>query len=102
MEEKKKAPEDSAGNPELPKLQQELNKLKKTLPPTPGGEVQVLAASGNKDMHIALRGDLRKKGEVAPRQFLTIMTGGTGPVFKQGSGRKELAEASYQALPELD
>ena len=94
---KKKAPENTAGNPELPKLQQELSKLKKTMPPKPGGEVHVLAESGNKDMHVAIRGDLRKKGEVAPRQFLTIMTGGTGPVFKQGSGRKELAEAVFNA-----
>ena len=96
-EEKKKAPENTADNPDLPKLQQELNKLKKTMPPKPGGEVHVLADSGNKDMHVAIRGDLRKKGEIAPRQFLTIMTGGNGPVFKQGSGRKELAEAVFEA-----
>ena len=96
-EQKKKAPADTAIDTELARHQEELNKLKKTMPPKPGGEVHVLAESGNKDMHVAIRGDLRKKGEVAPRQFLTIMTEGKGPVFKQGSGRKELAEAIFEA-----
>ena len=82
---------------ELAKLQEELQALKKNAPPKPEGEVHVLAENGNKDMHVAIRGDLRKKGEVAPRQFLTIMTGGTGPIFKQGSGRKELAESIFEA-----
>ena len=48
-------------------------------------------------MHVAIRGDLRKKGELAPRRFLTIMAGEKGPTFKQGSGRKELAEAMFEA-----
>ena len=35
----------------------------------------MLAESGNADMHIALRGDLRKKGELAPRRFIEIIDG---------------------------
>jgi len=82
---------------ELKKLQDKLQELKKTIPAKPAGEVHVLGENGNKDMHVAIRGDLRKKGEVAPRQFLTIMTDGSGPVFKEGSGRKELADSIFEA-----
>ena len=90
-------PDGKLDKSELTKLQQELQQLKKTIPKKPGGEVHVLAESGNKDMHVAIRGDLRKKGELAPRRFLTIMAGEKGPTFKQGSGRKELAEAMFEA-----
>ena len=90
-------PDGKLDKSELTKLQQELQRLKTTIPKKPGGEVHVLAESGNKDMHVAIRGDLRKKGELAPRRFLTIMAGEKGPTFKQGSGRKELAEAMFEA-----
>ena len=89
--------ENKPDEAELKKLQDKLQELKKTVPVKPTGEVHVLAENGNKDMHIAIRGDLRKKGEIAPRQFLTIMTDGSGPVFKEGSGRKELARSIFEA-----
>ena len=89
--------ENKPDEAELKKLQDKLQELKKTVPVKPDGEVHVLGENGNKDMHVAIRGDLRKKGEVAPRQFLTIMTDGSGPVFKQGSGRKELADSIFEA-----
>ena len=44
-------------------------------------------------MHIAIRGDLRKKGPVAPRKFLEIVAGPERPHFTEGSGRRQLAEA---------
>lgn len=45
------------------------------------------------DMKIALRGNLRKQGEVAPRRFLRIIAGADPPLFRDGSGRRELADA---------
>ena len=44
-------------------------------------------------MHIAIRGDLRKKGPVAPRKFLEIVAGPERTHFTDGSGRRQLAEA---------
>ena len=48
---------------------------------------------GNGDMHVALRGNLLKRCELAPRRFLRIVTGAERAHFKDGSGRKQLAEA---------
>ena len=44
-------------------------------------------------MRVALRGNLRKQGEIAPRRFLKILADGDRPQFTQGSGRIELAAA---------
>ena len=49
--------------------------------------------TGNSDMRIALRGDLRKPGPIAPRRFLQILAGETRPLFTSGSGRLELARS---------
>ena len=53
----------------------------------------VLADSGTADMHVAIRGDLRRTGDVAPRRFLRILAGEDPPPFTRGSGRLELAQA---------
>ena len=42
---------------------------------------------------ILLRGNPNTPGEEAPRHFLCIVAGDNAPVFKQGSGRLELANA---------
>ena len=55
--------------------------------------VHGLEDSGDADMAVALRGDLRKPGDVVPRRFLEIVSGGGGEAWKTGSGRKELARA---------
>ena len=52
-----------------------------------------LTDSGTDDMRLAIRGDLRKPGEMAPRRFLRILSRSQRPLFKQGSGRRDLAEA---------
>ncbi|MCE9533526.1 MAG: PSD1 and planctomycete cytochrome C domain-containing protein, partial [Planctomycetes bacterium] len=57
--------------------------------PMAHGVVEAKAA----DMKVYLRGNPYKLGEVAPRRFLRIVAGDTPPLFKQGSGRLELAEA---------
>ncbi|MEC7557581.1 MAG: DUF1553 domain-containing protein, partial [Planctomycetota bacterium] len=53
----------------------------------------VLGDTGNKDMPIALRGNLRKPGPIAPRRFLRLLAGPDAKAFTQGSGRLGLAEA---------
>lgn len=47
-------------------------------------------------MHVALKGDLSKKGDLAPRKFLQIIAGEDAKQFTEGSGRRELAEAVVQ------
>ena len=76
----------------LQALRQQLDRIRKALPPKPA-TAHGLGESGNGDMHIAIRGDLRKKGPVAPRGFLEIISGPQRPHFTEGSGRKQLAEA---------
>ena len=64
--------------------------LKKSEPEKPGN-AHALNDSGTADMNIALRGDLRKKGEIAPRKFIEIIGGKSRPKYSIGSGRLELA-----------
>ncbi|MDP7018971.1 MAG: PSD1 and planctomycete cytochrome C domain-containing protein [Pirellulaceae bacterium] len=46
-----------------------------------------------KDMRVALRGNLLKPGDPAPRRFLRVLAGDAPPLFRQGSGRRQLAHA---------
>ena len=73
-------------------LRNELETLKKSEPEKPGN-AHVLNDSGSSDMNIALRGDLRKKGEIAPRKFIEIIGGKSRPKYSIGSGRLELAKS---------
>ncbi len=70
----------------------ELKKLRAATPPKPDVAL-TLHDRGSADMKVALRGNLRKPGEVAPRRFLRILSGEKRTHFQEGSGRKQLAEA---------
>ena len=70
----------------------EVEKLKEGTPPK-YDFAHVLAETGNQDMPVATRGNLRKPGDMAPRRFLRVLTGVDTPRFTHGSGRIELAEA---------
>ncbi|MCA9198117.1 MAG: PSD1 domain-containing protein [Planctomycetales bacterium] len=52
-----------------------------------------LTESGDQDMHVAVRGNLRRTGPLAPRQFLRILCESLPPRFDSGSGRRNLADA---------
>ena len=79
--------------------QEELKDLRATVAeaqkkkPGPLPEAHFLEEAGSKDMAIAIRGDIRKRGEVVPRRFLHIVSGEAAPRFSKGSGRAELAAA---------
>ena len=45
------------------------------------------------DLQIAIRGDNKNLGDLAPRRFLHILSEGTPKPFTEGSGRLELARA---------
>jgi hypothetical protein len=56
------------------------------------GTVHVVAEGDAKDLHVFLRGSPERPGDLAPRHFLTILSKDKPEPFKDGSGRKELAE----------
>ncbi len=71
---------------------EELERLKQAAPPK-FPVAHAITDSGANDMPLAIRGNLRKPGPIAPRRFPRILAGGAGPPFQQGSGRLGLAEA---------
>ncbi|MCA9009207.1 MAG: DUF1553 domain-containing protein [Planctomycetaceae bacterium] len=73
-------------------LQQQLEVLKKNAPPGID-QAHTLRDTGSGDMKVAIRGNLRKEGDVVPRRFLRVVAGPEPTSFTDGSGRKELAAA---------
>lgn len=71
-------------------MRAELERLKKSAPPK-YGTAHVLQDAGSNDMHVALRGDLRKQGEKVPRRFIQILDSDARKAYTHGSGRRELA-----------
>src|SRR5262249_37748342 len=45
------------------------------------------------DLNVFIHGDANNKGPVVPRRFLRVLSDGEPQSFRQGSGRRELAEA---------
>jgi hypothetical protein len=71
----------------------ELKGLKQALP-KPYPFLHVLQdAAEPKDLHVAIRGDAKNKGESAPRRFLAVLSPQERLPFSSGSGRLELAQA---------
>ena len=76
----------------IKQLKEEVERFKEEAP-AKYDFIQVLAETGNQDMPLAVRGNLRTPGEMAPRRFLRVLNSAGAPRFSQGSGRIELAEA---------
>ena len=75
---------------QLDQWKAELAELEKIAPPAL--EIaHALHDTASDDMKIALRGNLLKTGDVAPRRFLRIVSGAEPTRFTKGSGREELA-----------
>ncbi len=93
-----KIPKDQKRDPtdqekaEIKTWQEKTKELKATAPPK-YDFAHTIHDSGSNDMKIALRGNLLKSGEVAPRRFLRIVEGQARDHFQQGSGRTQLAKA---------
>ncbi len=77
---------------ELATTQAELKTLRETAPAALP-QLHVLGDTGSKDMPLALRGNLRKPGPIAPRRFLQVLAGTNATRFTRGSGRLDLADA---------
>ena len=83
---------DEEAKKSLAELRRELERRKKSAPPM-YATLHGLKDSGSVDMPVALRGDLRKPGEMAPRRFLEIVAGKEAAPYTKGSGRLELARS---------
>lgn len=62
-------------------------------PGAPARAMVLLDAPTPKDSPIFLRGEAENHGDIVPRRFLEILSGKGRPVFRNGSGRLELAQA---------
>ncbi|MFL5342532.1 MAG: DUF1549 and DUF1553 domain-containing protein, partial [Gemmataceae bacterium] len=87
---RKKMPEPR--RKEFDQMQADLKDLQKKAPP-PLPQTHAVVENGSTDLHVYVRGNPAKPGEVAPRRFLHILAGEEPPAFKTGSGRRELAES---------
>ncbi|PHX58826.1 MAG: hypothetical protein CK522_02050 [Opitutia bacterium] len=71
----------------------QINELRLTHPGVPREAMAVVDATNPHDSYVYLRGDKNKRGPVAPRQFLDILTTGARKPYAEGSGRLELAKS---------
>ena len=75
------------------KLNLEIAALEKELPPMYPFVHAVTEGDQPGDIKVALRGDPKTPGEVAPRRFLQVLCEGEPVTYTKGSGRAELALA---------
>jgi hypothetical protein len=74
-------------------LRGEVAALEKRLPPMYPFLHAIKDGPKPADVRVAIRGDGKNPGEVAPRRFLSALCEGEPMPFRRGSGRLELAEA---------
>jgi mono/diheme cytochrome c family protein len=79
------------------KLRGEIKDLEKDLPPPYPFIHAVKDDAKPADVKVAIRGDNKTLGEVAPRGFLQVLCDGQPTPYKDGSGRAQLAEAIASA-----
>jgi hypothetical protein len=77
----------------LKALQKKVDAFKATSPAAPPRGMVIIDRPNPGDAHVLLRGNPGTPGPIAPRQFLTILSGDQPRPFKDGSGRLELAQA---------
>ncbi len=82
---------DAGVQPEYARLKKSFDDLKKALPPQ-YPYLQGAAEFEPQDLNLNLRGNPEALGEVVPRQFPVILSGGKTIPFNQGSGRAQLAD----------
>jgi hypothetical protein len=75
------------------KLRAEIKDLEKDLPPLYPFVHALKDAEKPADVKVAIRGDSKTLGEVAPRRFLQILCNHEPVQYKDGSGRAQLAQA---------
>jgi len=59
----------------------------------PDDSMHVLRESDPTDLQVMIRGDAQRKGPLVPRRFVKVVSPEAVPLFDQGSGRLQLAQA---------
>jgi hypothetical protein len=59
----------------------------------PSEAMHIVGEGPPTDLNVHIRGDAGNPGPVVPRRFLQVLCNGEAKLFRQGSGRQELAEA---------
>ncbi len=88
-EKREPTPQEKA---QIEQWNKDLAGLRETAPPK-YPTAHALHDTGNADMKVAIRGNLRKPGAEAPRRFLRILAGDARTPFTDRSGRVELADS---------
>jgi mono/diheme cytochrome c family protein len=68
-------------------------RLEMTHPAAPARAMVLVDLPNPHDSPVFIRGDAGNKGTIVPRRFLEVLSGPTRPLFRNGSGRLELAQA---------
>ena len=71
----------------------QINELRLSHPGVPGEAMAVQDSEAPKDSYVFIRGDKNKKGAMAPRRFLDILSVGERRPYVDGSGRLEFAQS---------
>jgi len=74
-------------------LEEAIENLKQTHPGSPPRPLILVNNGRGGDSRIYVKGNRRQRGDVAPRRFLEILSPDQRQYFRDGSGRKQLAEA---------
>ena len=82
-----------AGAPsEYEGLKAKFDELKKALPPQYPYSCKAPLSSNLYDLQLNIRGNPEQLGEVVPRRFPLVLSGGKTMSFSEGSGRLQLAD----------
>ncbi len=75
------------------KLRREISQLELTHPGSPPRAMVLYDVAAPADSPVFIRGEAENKGDIAPRRFLEILSGTYRPLYRNGSGRFDLAAA---------
>ncbi len=75
----------------LRQLRRQLNQLELNPPPMPMMAMGVADRDNPRDIHVLLRGDIRQRGELVPRGFLSVLGASEVKIPQGQSGRLQLA-----------
>ncbi|MDB6154733.1 MAG: hypothetical protein JWL90_3186, partial [Chthoniobacteraceae bacterium] len=71
-------------------------RINETFLTDPGADTRAMVVEDSRqpmDSPVFIRGEAGSRGDIVPRRFLEVLSGGKPTPFKQGSGRLELAQA---------
>ncbi len=74
-------------------LQKEIGEVESAHPGSPPRAMALVDLKKPISPFVMLRGEAQRRGDVVPRQFLSLLSGDERKPFRDGSGRRELAEA---------